>query len=229
MSELQYSQEYLGLFLEELRQFFPDELIAKRCNSKRPIQKPKTNIFAGCDLARFGGDEITYELLHKLENNHIQQIENIVKTMQTTTETERQIVDLTKVWNIKQIGIDAGAGTLGVSIYDHLLENKLTKKKMIAMNNRQVALDRDGKKLQRLMKEDFYDNLLSLMEKGQIDLLDDENLRLSLRSIQWALNEKSLVTKVHIFGNYDHIADGIAYAAYLAKKAKINKLAIHSI
>lgn len=222
MSAKEYAQEYLGQFIEDLRQFFSDEIIRKTCILKRNML-PRSmgyNVM-GCDLARLGGDESTFEILNISQNSPIRQVENIIKKGLLTTQNEEVIVNLNDSWNLSKIGIDAGAGTLGVSIYDHLLNDVRTKRKVIAMNNRSVALDRDGKKRQRIFKEDMYDNLLSMMEKEQIDLLDDDELRASLKSVQWEIITKSNIpSKVRIFGNYTHIAEGLVRAAWLANKEK---------
>jgi len=225
MSELQYGQEYLGLFLEELRQYFSDELIAKSCILERPSQMPTGNNLLGVDIARLGGDECAYAVLHK-DKSGTRQVENLTKKFQLTTQTEENILALNKVWNTEKIGIDAGAGALGVGIFDRLMQNPLTKRKVIAMNNREISLDRDGKKKQRLFKEDLYDNLANMLEKGELKLLSDPEIALSLKSVQWELKEVSGQTKIRIFGNYTHIAEALIRAAYLAKMQKINKLQI---
>jgi len=228
MIELQYSQEYLGLFLDDLRQYFPDELIEKVCVLKHHKQKLSNNMnFMGVDIARMGEDKITYEILHKV-GNHSVHVENIVKEKQLTTETEKDILGLNRLWNLNYIGIDAGSGSLGVGIFDRLLANKETKRKVIAMNNRSIPIDKDGKKKQRIFKEDMYDNMLAMMEKGELLLLDDENVRLSLKSIQWELTDTQ-ITKVRIFGRDNHICEGLVRAAWLAQKQKINKLWISCI
>lgn|SRR3990167_2875054 len=218
MSELQYGQEYLGLFLEDLRRFFEDKLIDQICILKRPEQAPKENNYIGCDLARMGDDEIAYCILNS-SDTVVRQIENIAEKKKLTTETEARIISLSNIYNAHKIGIDAGAGTLGVSIYDHLLNNPETRRKVIAINNRAIALDKEGKKKQRLLKEDLYDNLRSMMEKREILLLNDDNLKASFRSVQIELTEGA-VTKVRIFGDYTHIVESIIRAAWLAKKEK---------
>jgi len=40
-----------------------------------------------------------------------------------TTQNEREILSLDLIWNPLKIGIDAGAGTLGVSVLDHFKAN----------------------------------------------------------------------------------------------------------
>lgn len=221
MSELQYGQEYLGLFLEELRQYFPDKLIDNCCVLKRPKLRPKDNLFMGVDIARLGEDKITYEILYKNLDGETNQVDNIVREKQLTTQTERDILYLNEVWNLSKIGLDAGSGSLGVGILDHLLETNI-KKKVKAMNNRKIVIDRDGNQTQRIFKEDMYDNMVRMMENGNLKLLDDESIRNSLRSIQWEIKG----TKVRIFGVDNHITEGLVRAAWLAKKAKLNKGAI---
>jgi len=222
MSVLEYSQEYLALFLDDLRQYFSDELIAKCCILKR--RKPNNYNFLGVDIARLGNDKTTYEIVNKISNTNIHQVESIVKQKQLTTKTEQDILDLNRSWNLDAIGIDSGSGSLGVGIFDRLMENKETKRKVVPMNNRSISLDKENKKRQRIFKEDMYENMLALMEKGYLKLLDDDEIRLSLKSIQWELVDKGEVTKVRITGRDSHITEGLVRATWLAQKRKINKL-----
>jgi len=91
-----------------------------------------------------GDDEIAYCILNS-SDTVVRQIENIAEKKKLTTETEARIISLSNIYNAHKIGIDAGAGTLGVSIYDHLLNNPETRRKVIAINNRAIALDKEGK------------------------------------------------------------------------------------
>jgi len=222
MGELEYGQEYMGLFLDDLQQFFSDELIEQVCNLKRIEGKsPILNKYMGCDIARLGGDETTIEIIQDNERGKWFHVENIVRKGLTTTKNEDLILDYDKLWNCRKIGIDAGAGTLGVSIYDHLLQHPQVKRKIIPMNNRQISMDRDGKKKQRIFKEDLYDNLRSMLERKELYLLDDSDIRLSLKSVQFEImKETNKVSKVKIFGKYTHIVEGLTRAAWLAKKEK---------
>lgn len=221
MSDLQYGQEYLGLFLDDLRRFFSDELIEKVCTLKRPqsISHAIGKTYLGCDIARMGNDEGTLEIISEINNYYIHQ-ESIITKKQLTTETEQRIISTAILWNCKKVGIDAGAGTLGVSILDHLLKSTI-KHKVIALNNRAIALDSDGKKKQRLLKEDMYSNLLNMMELGEIKLLDDDEVISSLRSVQFEfIKSDNNLAKMKIFGNYTHVVEGIIRAAWIAKKEK---------
>lgn len=224
MSQLEYGQEYMGLFLDDMLQFFPDDLINACCKHKR--QPKKGIIYSGHDIARYGGDEITHVYIDKVnpEQEIYVQRECIVKKHQPTNVTEDEIVNLTKIWDAKKVGIDAGAGSLGVGIFDRLITHDFMKHRVVAMNNRQISMDKDGKKTQRLFKEDMYDNMKAMMERGELRLLDDENIKLSLKSVQ--LEFDKVTGKTKIFGNYTHIAEGLVRACELAKKEKINNFSI---
>jgi len=229
MSELQYGQEYMGLFLEDLRRFFDEKLIQKCCILRRPDVIRTWDNYMGVDIARMGGDESSFEILH-VRDGRIKQVQNITTTKTLTTETEQKIKDLNKQYGLVKIGIDAGSGSLGVGIYDHLLQDPELNKKVVAMNNRKVSMDKYGKTQQRIFKEDMYDNLRSCMEHGEITLLRDDDLIASLRSVQFEFVKKEgQLTKVRIFGNYTHIVEGIIRACWLAKKERHKNLRIHYI
>lgn len=228
-SELQYGQEYLGLFLDDLRRFYDDEWIEKVCNLKRPELIPEHNNYLGVDIARLGGDKTTYEGLHDpndqyLTDRAIRQIEHHQEDHKLTTHTENRIITEFAPRYAK-IGIDAGSGSLGVGILDHLIQHLATSRKVVAMNNRKIAMDRYGKKQQRIMNEDYHDNLRSMGEHREIMLLDDDEIKASFRSIQIEITNNSL----KIYGNSSHIVEGIKRAAWLAKKEKSKRISILSI
>lgn len=231
MTALAYGQEYLGMFLEDLRRFFDDKLIERCCILKRKVPAPKEDNYMGCDIARLGDDESSFEILHAEYKRTIRQIENITTTKQLTTQTENRIKQLTTQFQCKKVGIDAGSGSLGVGIYDHLLNDDVTKRKVIAMNNRTISLNRDGTETQRMFKEDLYDNMKSMMEHEEVLFLADEDLVTSLRSIQFEIpkDEGQKMTRIKIFGTYDHICEGLTRACWLAKKERHKKFFIHSI
>jgi len=56
-------------------------------------------------------------------------------------------------------------------------------------------------------------------EHGEIKLLDDENVRLSLQSIQFDYKNTDS-NRPLIYGSYDHIADALTLMAWLARKEK---------
>ena len=221
MSELQYGQEYLGLFLEELQRFFSEELIRQTCILKRRSEIRVSQIYSlGVDIARMGRDDSVFAILDKLNKERMEQVENIITKRTLTTATEDRIRALNQLYNFEKIYIDAGAGSLGVGIFDSLLRHDDTKRKIVAINNRAQAMDKEGKKLQRLLKEDLYDNLRSLMEKNYIKLLDDAEVILSLASVQYEIMKDE--NKMRIFGNYTHCVEALIRAAWIAKEKDIN-------
>lgn len=227
MSTIEYAQEYLGEFADELKQVFSDELIKKVCVLKRRPQliKRERRYYLGADIAGLGGDEITFEILDKIAHDHIEQVENIVKIKQLTTQTAEDILTLNESYNFKSIGID-DAG-VGFGVWSDLITNDKTKRKTYALNNATRNIDKDrGKKL---MKEEMYMNLLALMESERIKLLDDDEIVQSLKSIQYEyLKKESEKTQLRIFGVYSHITEGLIRAAWLCSQDKDLNIFIHS-
>lgn len=227
MTKRQYAQEYLGEFVDELMQFFPDELIAKCMTAKRPnkIIKGK-NYYVGVDLARLGEDESTFQVVELLYNNltnekTIIHVENQVTKRTLLSQSTRHIISLNKIYGFQKIFIDEEG--IGVGVYDHLLDNEETKRIVIPINNSKRVLDRDGKKTTRLLKEDLYNNLLRLMETDCIKLLDDDEIFMSLKSVQYEYTSDTRGrSHLKIFGNYTHIAEGLIRACWCLKYKPLN-------
>ena len=49
------------------------------------------------------------------------------------------------------------------------------------------------------------------MERGEIDLWDDDELFLSLKSVQYEYNDKN---QIKIYGNYTHITEALIRAVW---------------
>lgn len=228
-SNNRYMQEYMGEFVEDLHRWFSDELIQKCCSAQRkPFVKDK-EYYLGCDIARMGEDAGTFEILDKIDKDNIVHVENIVTRKKLTTETEDKIVELDRKYNFKKILIDAGAGTLGVSILDHLLIIDQVKRKVIAVNNAKRILGHGETGSTKLLKIDLYDNLRALMEQDKIKLLDDDEVIESLRSIQYEnVTKQGEPTKTKIWGDDSHIVEGLIRAALCVKYKNLN-ISIHWI
>jgi hypothetical protein len=227
MTKLQYAQEYLGEFVDELRQFFSDNLIKECCNLKRrQINRDEyqyLGFFYGLDIARMGGDECAHEILQKMSDKRIEQVENITEKFVLTTHTFNKILELDKIFQAKKIGIDAGSGSLGVAILDFGKNEPSLRSKLEPLNNRSMSLDKYDKRKRALMKEDMYLGMLAMLEKGILKLLDDDDLIASLRSVQYEyITAASGRTQFRIFGNYTHIAEGLIRAAWLANQKSLN-------
>ncbi len=220
MSKLAFAQEYMADFLDDLHRVFSDNWIKKVCTLKRskdPILK-HAKYYLGCDIARMGEDLSTFEIIHKIDKDHLRQIDNITTKKTRLTETESKIIELTKEYKFKKIYIDAGSGGMGVSVLDHLLLESITKRKIVAINNRQRLLDDEGEQKKKILKEELYSDMVWLGESGKLLLLDDDELRESLASVQYEYNLKAGgMTTLHIFGKKTHIAEGLIRACHCIK------------
>jgi len=222
MSEMAYAQEYLGVASLDKKQFYSDKWIDDVCNIDRTKQiiPNKGKNYGGFDLARMGGDSFTAEILKKITPKNIIQIDHYTRKMLLTTDNEDLIIEYTRKWECKQSGIDAGAGTLGVSILDHLLKVEDIKRRIIAMNNRSISIDNEEGK-QKLYNEDMHDNLRAMGERGELNLFNDPDIKMSFRSVRWDLvKDAHGLSKVKISGRFTHIVEGIKRAAELAQKDK---------
>ncbi len=228
MSEAHYAQEYMAQPSDDIKRIFSDRWIEKVCTIESEDQEPilkGRDYYMGVDIARLGGDECAFEVIRMTHTNHLIHTYSETAIKKLTTWTEDKIVDLDKEYDFRKIYIDAGAGSLGVGVFDHLLKHPRTEGKVEAINNRQIAQNRDGTKTQRILKEDLYDNLVALGEREIIKLLKDEKVMLSLRSIQYEhVRKEGQPTKVRIFGRYSHIAEGLIRAAWCSKEKVIKDL-----
>lgn len=229
LSALAYAQEYLAVFTDELRRLFTDELIKEICVLKRSevLTFKSSKYYLGSDIAGLGEDECTFEVLERLPDKRIIQRENIIEKRNLTVDTARRIILLNQKYKFYKIGVDDGG--VGFGVYSELMNNEETKRKTLALNNASRPLDKDGEKSKKLLKEEMYFNLLMLMETKKIKLLDDDEIKASLNSIQYeiVIREKEK-TKTRIFGSYSHITEGLIRAAWLAEKDKSLNIFIRS-
>ena len=229
-SELVYGQEYLGLFMEDLQRFYDDASIEKAWTIEEGTGQKGGKDYLGCDLARMGGDKSTFQIVRRIEKKYYHVLCDWA-SKKLTPWTERKIIELAKFWNAQKVGIDAGAGTLGVSVLDHLRESEI-KNAVVPLNNRAVVIEKKGDKevKQKLMGEDMHINLLSMMQTGEIKLLKKDEVRASLESFQYEyVKSPGQITRLRIFttreshGDSD-IVEGLKRAAWLAKTEKTLKL-----
>ena len=212
LSKLYYAQEYLAVFTDELKRIFEEDLIKKICSLDRISHiSHKSKFYIGIDVAGFGGDLCTYEIFEVTMNKDIFQRESITEKRNLTTETSRKILELNMKYNFRKIGVDDGG--VGFGVFSELMEYDKTKRKTIALNNASRKTDKEGRKSKKLLKEEMYINLLALMENNKIKLLNDEEVKNSLRTMQFDENGR-------IFGKDSHIAEGIIRGVWLAEKSK---------
>ncbi|MCK9595427.1 MAG: hypothetical protein M0R35_07120 [Candidatus Omnitrophica bacterium] len=218
MSKLQYAQEYLAQFLDELHRVFSDEQIKEICVlERRENLLPNRKYYLGCDIAGFGTDENTFESFDGTNKNKIEQVGHEISKHKFTTETAEKIKLLNISYNYKQIGIDDGG--VGFGVYSELMNNYKTKRKTFALNNASRQTDSEGKKSKKLLKEEMYINLLMLVENHRIKLLKDDEIKAALAFVQFEEGNK-------IIGS--HIAEGIIRACWLCVQDKSLNMFVHS-
>lgn len=217
LSKLAYAQEFLAVFTDELKRIFEDDMIEKICKGERDQDWKKKNLsdyYLGVDVAGLGEDECTYEVFETDQNDFLKQIESIIEKRNFTTDTSKKVIQLNKIYNFEGIGIDDGG--LGFGVYSELMDEDDTKRITKPLNNASRDVDEEGVKSRKLLKEEMYINLQVLMENNKIQLLDDDEIKASLASIQHDEGK--------IFGSYSHVAEGIIRAVWLATKNKGNGL-----
>jgi hypothetical protein len=229
MSEQTYAQEYLGIAALDKKQFYSDEWIEKVCTiDENEIIGKDGHFSGGFDLARMGGDFFTAEILKTINPKDIRQADHYTRKLLLTTENENLIIEYTKKWNCKKSGIDCSGGSLGVSVYDHLQLIPGIRDRIVKMSNREISSNQEEGK-QRLFNEDMHDNMRAMGERGELHLFNNSEIKASLRSVQWDLiTDSHGMTKVKIHGRFTHIAEGLKFAAYLAKEKSLNLFATYS-
>ena len=222
MGKIQFAQEYLGQFMDEINQWYSDEVI----RSCMVAQRPKTIdkdwfVGQGNDIARMGEDAGTYEVGRLQGEKRIIHIENQVSHKQPITATANQIIGLDAKFSGDYIFID-DEGSLGKGVYDILMDNDDVKHKVKGISNSKRIRDEFGKE-KGIKKTELHVKLLSMMEKREIDLLDDEEIFQSLKSVQYYYSNDSLGTRhLKIFGNDAHIAEGLTRLTELLKYKDLN-------
>ena len=230
-SKLAYSQEYLGEFADGQMQWFTDKLIRSCQVLQRPIGKiiDARNYYLGTDIARMGDDHTTFEVMEE-RDGILYHVEHLVTTKTKLNETFDEIINLNKKYDFEKIFIDNEG--IGIGVYDFLMVEDDCKAKTFGINNSLMV--KQGLEMKRIkyLKEDLYTNLLSLMRRGVIKLLDDDDIFFSLRSVQfdYTTDERgrshlSIFSRQH---NDSDIAEGLIRAA-LGEKYKDLNISVYSI
>lgn len=217
MSELEYAQEYLAKFLDDLQRVFSDNLIKEKCILKRrPFIMSHRKYYLGCDVGR-KKDPFTYEIIDATNKDNIQQVENLTITNTPIPECTRKIIELNKQYNFKKELIDSGG--MGISVCDILREDEINKNKVIETNNASRRYQEDGEEKKKgIFKEDLYKNLINLLDRDKLLLLDDDDLKLAMASVQIEVKDG----KERYFGNNIHIIEGLHRSLWGIKDKSLN-------
>lgn len=220
MTKLEYRQEYEARFLDDLRRLFSDELIKKITTRKEEKVEGGKN-YLGVDVARMNRDEFAYAIINKGIKMYKQVYNHMTRNVPIPKST-REIMRLNVIWKFKREYIDSGG--MGIVVCDLLRESLLDKRKVVEINNASRVYARDSskkdivEKRKRVMKEEIYFNALRLMEQGKVELLDKDEIRRSLASIQIEQDGN----KITIWGDYSHITEAIVRALWCSQDKSLN-------
>jgi hypothetical protein len=84
----------------------------------------------------------------------------------------------------------------------------------------------DDERRKTILKEDLYINLLRMMERGKIRLLDDSEIRESLKSAKFEYQKDT--KKMLITSTYNHPVESLIRAAWHCESKDLN-LKVYSI
>jgi hypothetical protein len=225
LTTAQYQQEYMAIPSDKTRQIFPDKLIARCMNTTRP--NTVSGIFdyvCGVDPAGMGADEGSISIFKiNSEQETAIQTDHIITKKLYTTQTTQRIIDLNFRYNFNKIYVDDGG--IGFGVFSELLKEDDTKFKTIPLNNSARPLDYKDEKRKKILYEDMIFNLLNLMEKNKISLLQDPEIRESLKSYKF---EYSDAGKLIISSTYNHPVQSIMRAVWHLQTKNL-KLSVYTI
>lgn len=225
LGEAMYAQEYLAIPSDKVRQVFPDALVERQQTAERPgtISQEKEYI-CGVDPAGLGEDDGSISIFEYREGGKMIQVEHEITRKLYTTQTTQRIVELNKLYDFKKIYVDDGG--LGFGVFSELLKEDDVKFKTVALNNSARTSDYKEEKEKKILGEEMIFNLLVMMEKGEITLLKDAEIRESFKSYKFDKNIETKETKIS--SNYNHPVQSIMRAAWHAQSKDL-KLSVFSI
>ncbi len=216
-TRVQYHQEVLGEFVDEISRLFTEELL-NRFFVKEIPNTDNWQKYLGVDVARYGGDQNAFvEASTSSKMTYITMSRTIVKV--GLTVPYKMILELNTERNYRKILIDdAGVGG-GLSDF---LKQELGNK-IIDINNASRSLDKhDEGKRKRILKEDLYSTAIMMMEEGKVKSPEDKELYLSLAGMQQTYEGG----RIKIFGRQSHLAEAFVRAMW-GVKTKGLRLFIH--
>lgn len=217
MSQLMFGQEYLGLFQEELLNFFPDELIEKLCILDK-IPKTNEDHYLGADIGV--KEDPTIITIGRRKGDKLFQTELITmkpngKEIYTTQITDR-ILQEKRLWDTSKEFIDGGG--VGFGVYSELM-NSEARNSVVDLNSSSKSVSKDGKKQKKILQTDMYYNLKVLMERRNIYFLKDDELKASLRGIQREVDREG---REFFRGRNNHITESLVRLAWCMQRKDLN-------
>jgi hypothetical protein len=170
LTEAEYRQEFEGEFLEEGDAYIPRYLIQASARDVEQLSAPRIgyDYYLGVDLAAQGEDESVYTIVQVNPISYLKEpirvvhIEHTSKTM--LTDAMGRIQALHRVWNFRQIYVDAAG--MGEGVYAYVKEQRLP---IVPIRGNERVENSDDNK-----REAMYKNLKWLMEQNK--KINDANL-----------------------------------------------------
>lgn len=214
-TKIQYAQEVLGEFIEEVSRLFQEEVLEKCFKDKVSIYENK---FLGIDVARYGADKNAFVIATE-QNKKISVTLSITTERKSIFETFKKVEELERENEFNKILID-DAG-VGGGLTDFLIEK--FKNKIVGINNASKRVDYEGKRGKGILKQDLYSNALLILEQGDIEILKDDELYSSLAHIQFEYDGE----KIKIYGKDSHLAEAFVRALWGAKNKDLNSFVFY--
>lgn len=214
MTKAQYQQEFLGEFIDEWHQFFPTALIKRQMTFidwSLDEKKDRSRFYLGVDVARYGGDENAF-VVAEMVGKKLRVVKCFTTDRVSITDTIGRIVHVDREFCFKKIFVD-DAG-VGGGVTDVLIDR--LGRRVTGINNASKRVQVQGEEKKKgILKEDLYSNALMLLEAGLLELIADEKLLRSMKSMTFEYTEYG---KVRISGAYSHLAEALVRAVWCVKE-----------
>lgn len=224
LSKAEYAQEYMAEFIDEFNQFFPTTLIKQSMTfvhwDRNKDLNPNAQYYLGIDPARYGKDEAAFVVseLHNKKWRIVYCDEKKTPAGKAITSLRDYTIALTEHFNFKRIFVDDTG--VGGGLTD-MLQEVLGKSRVIGINNASKRVFWEGNESRKgILKEDLYSNALAMMERKEIEIINNLKLLKSLKGVQF---EYTKDRNLRIHGRYTHLAEAFVRACW-AKQSKGLKL-----
>lgn len=232
LTKAQYAQEWMGEFVDEYQQYFSSELIKScmtfmRWNYKKDY-KTSLSYFYGHDYAGPGqSDNASVIAEMQNDNKYLKIVEPEEDEESNTTIVNRKIVLKDEKFKFRKLFVDSGG--FGCGPTDEL--TNLLGRRVIGLDNakksigrketglpaipsaRRTAADDDVKN--KLQKEDLYSNAKSMMERGEVSMINNLKLLRSLKSMTY---EYTPGKKIKIYGKHSHLSEAFVRVCWAVKE-----------